>query len=548
MNYLELNHLKSSYEGKRTFKSKEEGYEFDIFSDTWVLGYKKNLYLDWMKALDSDVFLDLRLAIAHAAKHYACSGLRGYIGTLKKICLYLEPATFEAWYLRLTTYKRSVKDSLYVLCERSHEYRSPILTPLYDIVKGDSFGRRDVSNSILDETIGAYSEIERDNLLEAIRIETLNALDSEFVKLSSFTRLRAILTCQLTVAIVRRPTQLVQLKWCDLLRVGQVFNSPKEGNRDWQPLTQHHFSDVEQLHLRTFKGKDGEFRRNAESRSHRLETDLSELLLRYYQVYETYICTSLSHSGITLSRSETKELMQRLPLFPDQSLFSAKFATKENLFNSVSNTSEGFHLSSGSLVKSISHIFNERLYVKSDRVAHQRLALKNNRWRHTLLTQAVWMGLSNAQTAAITGVTVGAILSYLDLKAPERVKIDQAYAGNSVIQRFDSLSAKQLQQHPDFKVKSPFDEEMGHKLNPANCASCQSKGAAPMGCYPCDNFRPLETANHQQYLDKAVRKLAVNSQSGHPSTVKRLKIIILYIRVTIALCEERKTPKVRAEK
>lgn len=65
-----------------------------------------------------------------------------------------------------------------------------------------------------------------------------------------------------------------------------------------------------------------------------------------------------------------------------------------------------------------------------------------------------------------------------------------------------------------------------------------------MGCYPCDNFRPLETANHQQYLDKAERKLAINSQSGHPATVKRLQTIILYIRVTIMLCEERKTMKV----
>lgn len=548
MNHLELNLLKDSYVGKRTFQSKDVGYEFDIFSDQWVLGYKKNLYLKWMNTLDSDVFLDLRLALAHAAQRYAPSGLVGYLSTLKKICRYLEPAEFEAWWLTLTTYKRLVRDALYVLCHRSYEYRCTILTPLYDIVKDSSFGRRDVSNSILNETIGAYSEIERDNLLEAIRIETLHTLNRKFETLKSFNRLRAVMTCQLMVAIVRRPTQLMQLKWCDLLKVGQVFNSPKESNRDWQPLTQQHFSDVEQLHLRTFKGKDGEFRYHAESRSHRLEPDLSALLLRYYQVYETYLCSSLSRRDITLSRSETKDLMQRLPLFPDQSLFLVNFITKENLFKSVSDTSEGFHSSADALGKSITHIFKDRLNVKSDRIPHHRLTLKNNRWRHTVLTNAALMGLSHAQTAAITGVTVGAILPYLDLKAPERVKINEAYAGNSVIQRFDSISAKQLQQYTDFKVKSPFDEEIGHKLDPTNCTSCQSKGAAPMGCYPCDNFRPLETANHQQYLEKAERKLAINCQSGHPSTVKRLKTIILYIRVTIALCEARKDSKVRALK
>jgi hypothetical protein len=547
MNSLELNDLINRFEGTSTFQSKAEGYEFDLFSDEWVLGYKKTLYLDWMHTLDSNVFLDLRLAIAHAAKHYAYTSLYGHVSILKTLCQYIEPATFEAWWLTLTGYKKNTRDALYAFCQRSHEYRSPILTPLYNLVKEENLGRTNFHKGILDVKIGAYSEIERDNLLEALRIETLHALDNEFITTLPFTRLRNVLACQLIVAIVRRPTQLVQLKWCDLLRVGQTFTSHKEHNRDWQSLTQHHFSDVEQLHLRTFKGKDGGFRCNAESRSHRLAPNLSELLLQYYQAYENYLCTSLSQCNITLSESDTKALMQRLPLLPDQSLFSAKFESKASLFRSVSDTSEAFHLSSVNLLSNIDYLFNQKLDIKSDRIAHQPLAFKNNRWRHTQLTLAAWMGLSPAQVAAITGVTVQSIQSYLDLKAPERVIIDQAFAGNSVIRRFDSISSKELQQHPGFVVKSPFDEEMGHKLNPANCASCQSKGAAPMGCYPCDNFRPLETANHQPYLDKAERKLAINNQSAHPATVKRLQTIITYIRVTIALCEERKNLKVGAQ-
>lgn len=544
MNKTELKNLKSSYAGKRTFQSKEKGYEFDIFSDEWSVGYKRTLYLEWMRELEEEVFLDLRLAIADATKHYACNSINSFISTLKTICDYLEPATFEAWWLTLTDYKKTVRDALFALCKRTYGYNSHLLTPLYDIVRDENLGRKAGSKNILDESSGAYSEMERDNLLEALRIETLNALDKGIVTTRPFTHLRIVLACQLMVAITRRPTQLVKIKWCDLLRVGQAFKSHKESNRDWQPLKQHHFSDMEQLHLRTFKGKEGTFRINVESRSHRLEPNLSELLLQYYQTYESFLCASLSQYDIALSESEKKELMQRLPLLPDQSLFSAKFETKESLFQSVSDTSESFHQAAGGLRRAITYLFNKKLNIKSDRIPHKPLAFANNRWRHTQLTLAAWMGLSPAQVAAITGVTVGAIQSYLDLKAPERVKIDEAFAGNSVIQRFDSTSSEKLQQHPDFKIKSPFDEEMGHKLNPANCSSCQSKGAVPMGCYPCDNFRPLETANHQQYLDKAERKLAINSQSGHPATVKRLYTIILYIRVTIALCEERKTIKV----
>ncbi|MGO2356006.1 MAG: hypothetical protein ACTH58_14890 [Marinomonas foliarum] len=538
-----MNSLINRYEGKCTFQSKDKGYEFDLFSDEWVLGYKKTLYLIWMNKLNSDVFLDLRLAIAHAAKHYPFKSLNTYVCILKTICLYLEPAEFEAWWITLTIYKKSVRRTLYVFCAREIGYQSDTLTPLYNAIKDENLSGNRGPSSILDERKGAYSEIERDNILEAVRVETLKALDNKFTTVKAFTRLRNILACQLMIAIVRRPIQIVHLKWCDLLRVGQSFKSQKCSNTDWLPLTQHLFSDVEQFHLRTFKGKDGQFRGNAESRSHRLEPNLSELLLQYYKVYETYLYAVLSRSKIELSKSEMKELMQRLPLIPDQSLFFAQFESKQSLFHSVSFTSESFHLTS--LAKNFLYLFSQVLEVKSDRIIDSPLVLMNNRWRHTILTTAAWLGLSPTQIAAITGVSNEAIKAYIDLKVPERVKIDEAFADNHVIKRFDSLPSKLLLQHPDFIVKSPFDEEIGHKLDPVNCSSCKSKGAAPMGCYPCDNFRPLETANHQQYLDKAERKLAINSQSGHPATVKKLQTIIVYIRATITLCEDRKTQKLK---
>lgn len=548
MNNNQLAALKKEYEGQREFSAKTEGYSFDILSDEWVLGYKQTLYMDWMSELDKETFIDLRLAIAHAAKHYVLGSINGYVSTLKTIINYLNVYAFEAWWLTLDSYKLKIKNALHAFCNRSEEYESTALSPLYEAIKNESFGRQGRLKGILDGKTGAYSDVEHNNLLEALRIETLQALEDEILAQKPFTRLRNVIACQLMVAIVRRPTQLVQIKWCDLLRVGQEFKSHKESDRDWQPVTQHLFSDVEQFHLRTFKGKDGQFRGNAESRSHRLSPDLSELLLRYYQAYETYLCHSLYQYNITLTDEEVKELMRRLPLLPDQNLFSSEFQSKSELFSTVSDTSKAYHQARGTIGRNIAYLFNSKLNVKSDRLPNNPLKLANNRWRHTQLTLAVWMGLSPAQIAAITGVTIEAITPYLDLKAQERVKIDQAYAGNCIIQRFDNTSVKELQKHSDFSVKSPFDEEMGYKLNPANCSSCQSKGGAPMACYPCDNFRPLETANHQQYLDKAERKLAINSQSAHPATVTRLQTVIVYIKSTIAVCEERNTLKLRGDK
>lgn len=545
MNKPQIYDLKRNYSGRRIFSAKIDGYTFDVLSDEWVLGYKKTLYLNWMNELNVDTatFLDLKLAIAYAASHYSYGTLKGNLSRLKTIIHKLDVNEFKAWWLTLDSDKVYIRNVLFSFCQRSHEYRSATLSPLYELIKDENLGTKKDIKGILDIKKGAYSEVEHDNILEALRIETLQALDNNFFTQKPFTRLRNLIASQLIVATTRRPTQLVQIKWCDVLPVGQEFQSHKEPDRNWQPTTQHLFSDVEQLHIRTFKGKDGEFRFNAESRSHRLEPEFSRILFRYYQIYENYLLQQLKQSHITLSSDEISELMKRLPLLPDQTLFNSEYQSKSEIFRAVSETSQAYHLGSGPLRSNIGYLFKVRLNVQSDRLPNIPLALANNRWRHTQLTQAICQGFSPAQAASITGVSIQAIEPYIDLKAHERIKIDQAYADNHIIKRFDTISVKELQKREALCIKSPFDEEMGYKVNPDNCSSCKSKGGAPMSCYPCDNFRPLETANHQQYLDKAQRKFELNSQSGHSATVKKLSTIIIYIKATIALCDERKTLK-----
>lgn len=550
MSHNHIETLKKEYEGQRIYDAREDGYSFDFLSDSWVLGYKSYLSLSWIANLNINLetSLDLRLAIAHAAKHYAYRTLSGHVSILKTIALYLSIYDFQAWWLTLDSYKKNVKDCLSAFCNPRNGYACATLQPLYDSIKGEVVKQQSAKKGILDSKAGAYSEIEHDNILESLRVETLRAFESKIVSQNKLTVLRNIIASQLLVALIRRPTQLVQIKWCDILPVGQVFESHKHADLNWKPITQHLFSDVEQLHVRTFKGKDGQFRSNAESRSHRLAANFSELLLRYYRTYEDYLLSKLSTQHISLNHDEAKEIMRRLPVLPDQSLFSSSFASKAELFSSISDISKSFHMQPDSLTRSTRYLFANKLMPTSDRHPNDSLLLTNNRWRHTILTQGVRHGLSPAHLAAISGVTIQAIEPYLDLKTSERVRVDEAYAGNHIIKRFDSLSVQEIQKHDDFIVKSMFDEEIGYKLNPENCSSCQSKGGVPMACYPCDNFRPLETANHQQYLDKAKRKLFINSKSAHPATIKRLKKIILYITATITICEERKTVKVGVKK
>ncbi len=543
MNKKQFDRLKRTYKGQREFCARDAGYKFDLFDDSWTLSYKWTMYLEWMYELEFDepTFLDLRLSLAHVAKSLSSSSMIQISYSLKSVSAYIDPSVFEAWWITLNNVNKiHVKNALGSICSR---YSSKTLQPLYDVLKDVSSPRRfRTSSNIFNSKKGAYSEIELDNIQEALRFETTSCLSKSVESALQFNRYRNVIASQLLCATSRRLAQLCQIKWCDVLPIGTPFCTPKEVNRNWVPLTQHMFSDIEQLHLRTFKGKDGEFRCNAESFSHRLEPNFSKLILRYFQTYQNFLNCQLNKKGVVLDGDEISEIMTRLPILPASSLFFSDFISKKHIFNAVSITSEAYHLRPDALKSNIDNLF-KNLNPVSDRHPTQALKLSNNRWRHYRLTQAAKWGLSPAQISMITGVTVEAIAPYLDLNIPERVMVDEAYAGNHIIKLFDSIAVSELQKKPGFIVKNEFDEEIGHKLNPHNCSSCQSRGGAPMSCYPCNNFRPLETANHQQYLEKAEYKLKKNSQSGHQATTDKLKKIITFIKATIDECNKRKTVK-----
>ncbi|MBF4427562.1 hypothetical protein EA860_26520, partial [Vibrio anguillarum] len=83
------------------------------------------------------------------------------------------------------------------------------------------------------------------------------------------------------------------------------------------------------------------------------------------------------------------ELMRRVFLLPDTSLFQSEFKSKSEVFMAISDTSNSYHMTSDSLKSGIDYFFKAKLNVKSDRLPNKPLVLLNNRWRHTQLTQAV---------------------------------------------------------------------------------------------------------------------------------------------------------------
>ncbi|MGF1761139.1 hypothetical protein L4D76_25105 [Photobacterium sagamiensis] len=533
--------LKQDFDGQRRYRAKNDAYTFDIFDDTWQLGTKSFLYLAWMhdKGHDWQTFVDLRVLLAETASQLAYNTVNGRAKVFKTLGNNLSPAVFQLAWLSLSDgYKNQLSSALAFAVNKAG------LTQFKEIAEFTQANRPEFQkgNNILDPEKGVYSEVEYQSLKEQLRLATDNQsrLTSEISHGSrGILVFGNLIACQLMVAIIRRPTQLAQLKWADVLPVGQRFSDHRQSNNESVPTSEYLFSDVERVHVRTFRGKDGMFRSKAESRSHRLEPDLSVLLLTYRQQYESVLTQSLEKQGISLTNDGRRQIMLRCPLFAEEQLFTIPFLTKSNLFKALGSRSDAFHRSAATLQITITK-FTANFDLKSDRIESNKLKLGNNRLRHTVLTLGARQGLSAPYLAKITGVTEAAVKPYIDLSVEARVDIDQAFANKDVLRKFGCIPVNDLLKQDGFVVRNEFDEEIGIQSNPVNCASCASKLGAPLGCYPCDNFTANEDADHQQYLDKALAKYEINKAEANKATVKKLRRIILYIQATIDVCNERK--------
>ena len=530
----------------RLYTARNKAYKFNILDDTWQVGTKSYIYLDWMREANMPVqaFVALRTAMAMQASALGYSSCISRFSNLKKFSQAIHaPLAFQEIFNTLTgDMKKSVKyffnsiqNDVTSKSKNERRYFEDIITFL---------GTQEIEVSKKGQNIfhpqkGAYSEQEENEINEKLRLKidsTLRHFQAQTIPDSRHVhQLSTLIATVFLKTIFRRPTQLVQLKWCDVLPVGMSFSDHRQVSKNEIVEDEHLFSDIDQLHIRTFKGKDGEFRQQAERRSHLIEPDFSQLILRYRQYYQQCFINNLLQQTIVLDEAEINDLLFRCPLFPPQEIFSFNFETKEKLFKAIGYQSDALHKTSG-VLKSNIRILSASLKLKSERI--DNLAISNNRSRHTVLTNGSRANLSSAQLCAITGVTEQAVVPYLDLDMRSRVLIDDGLAQQKVFQQFSKISVANLQQQEGFKVLNEFDEEQGIINKKEDCTTCEAKLGVPLGCYGCNNFRPHVDADHRANLRKAERKLAFNQQSGHSMTLERISRAILYIRATIAICDD----------
>jgi hypothetical protein len=536
---------RDTYAGQRKFTARNTAYSFDLFDDEWKLGLKEKVKLDWMHdvAFDEQSFISLRLVFAKMAKLNAPSSVNIAKQGIKKLNAEVTKTTLRLRFSEIQDcYKKSISNFLnFAVKHGFDEYESAANYAKEQVGRIKSIS----GANILDPYKGVYSELEYQSIKEQIRLDTDKHLSLALTKDKNYTRddlhgLGITVAIQLKVVVMRRETQLVKMKWCDILPVGAKFADHRVNKNEEVPTHEPTFSDVETLHIRTFRGKTGGFRVDAERSSHRVEPDVSRLVLLYRQKYEAWLTKKLSSEGIVLTPAETKEIMARLPVLFSKELFSPStiFNNTATLFKATGRQSESFHKSNVILSNNIIDRCR-KLNFRSDRIDPDALKFSNNRLRHHVLTESTMRGESGPALANITGVTEKAIKPYIELNFEARLLIDQALANHQVLSNFASQSVSELQKQDGFIVLSEYDEELGVQKNPSSCSGCQSRLGAPMGCYGCDNFHPDLHANHEQILDKATAKYEVNLAASNAGMLRKLSKCILYIQATINVCNDK---------
>ena len=407
------------------------------------------------------------------------------------------------------------------------------------------------TNSVLDPQKGRLTEYEYDSFLSRLRLRCdriksigIDKCDRKFFETKaayhhyyfdsklSFQAVVNVVAFRVLTQLVRRPSQIECMKWCDILPVGSSF-SDKQVSREPMMI------DSGALHVRIFRMKQNSnelsFRYFPEKSSIYLSEDISNLLYIYKIIYMRGLKMALERDGVNLSESEFSQLVSFLPVFPSFKLLTTELNHRllEELMHDKSSL---FHLGAANMVS----CFRLIGVSKSDRFSEA--VVTNNRIRHTVLSNAAMNGYSIERISRITEVTVPAARKYIDLGIRERQKINENYLGNEFLKKaFTPISTFS---NSDELVGSIEFGVVGIGSERRDCNSCPHKNRLqrPVPCYGCENFLPLLEADHANVLKSVQQKiifLGTNSLGGIESgAIKRLKKAEKYIRMTIKHCEE----------
>lgn len=517
----------------------KSGLMVNVLDDFWTIlpnkGKGSVVDVSWVRAgnmsvQESDLVVDVLSYYVRAKAASTASGLASNVKTVLGRGIPSLMHLKALWSGLKTNNKKGLNQFFGTLAkqgnsefERYHEYTSQNL---------DKF-----RSNALDASKGALSSIEFDSLAKQINaglqeFDWGGHRDFSFFRSFHYCHLRNIVTNKLLLSTVRRPIQISVMKWSDLIPSGGSFNDTAIKSEDELLAV-----GGRTLQLRVFvaKAKGSMFIRDCPERYPLyISEHLSVILSDYKKIVFEGLSFLLESAGISVEDSVLLELMGNVPMFPDSTLFELQLNSLEFFKALFTPTSTAFHTSEAVITSAM-----RRVRVVSDRSVDCKGT--SNRIRHTVLTRGALDGLSAAQLAKITGVTVPAARYYIDLNYCSRREIDEKYIGNKFLKEVFCKPIAVAPEGEELILDSKFDP-VGGARNRRTCNSCATVLGRPLGCYGCPNFRPIVEADHRSVLIEAEEKLAVNRSSlVNPlfaRSIEKLERQISWVKLTISVCDE----------
>lgn len=350
---------------------------------------------------------------------------------------------------------------------------------------------------------------------------------------AGFSHNTKMLCLKLSAHIIRRPLQIAMIKWSDLIPVGTSYS-------DSDILSDNEIKSIGQrsLQIRIYrikkKTKESVYRSSPEKYPIGLSENLSSLIYLYKRLYSQGILLIFKRSNIKISQEKVIDLMCHMPIFPSYKMFELKVSTIEEFEAFFSQHSAIFHASETWTGNTLSNF-----KIQSNRINEPILG--SARLRHTVLTRGAEQGLPKEQLATITGVSIPAVRHYIDMDYSARRLIDNNYIANDFLKKAFNTPVEEVLKGDSLILNGNFDE-VGGARNKANCSSCNSRLGKPLGCYGCQNFRPILEGDHSSVLRDAEMKLSANQQQLKSPTnilsIEHLSYQIMMVNITIELCNE----------
>lgn len=389
---------------------------------------------------------------------------------------------------------------------------------------------------VFDPEKGALNQQEFDSFCANLnlRIQSIDwsaVRTPEFFRSNSFGHISRAVSNKLLTLSIRRPYQLSMLKWIDVIPAGSEFSDPHI-----DPSDEVGNLGINQLQIRFFyaKGEGRSWRTAPETYPIALNAQGSEMIARYKRLYIQGIQLWLDENGCKASYEETVGLVSNMPVFLASRFFKETVTSIEQLRSLFTPKSRGFHADQRAITKGLNFVATE-----SSRVTDCRVS--SNRIRHTVLTRGAQSGYTAATLAKITGVTVPAARHYIDLDYESRLMIDELYMGSEFLASLFSDPLESVSEN-DAEVLDHEFNSIGGLKDKNGCSSCLAVTGRPIGCYGCNNFRPILEANHAGVLELAELKLEANSKRllspEEKFSVEKLTKQIGWIKRTIDVCNQ----------